>query len=1045
MAFRDTVRRFSDRVRGSLPSFAGTPYPSGNVASPAQNAQELGGSGTFNFGGFIRGEDFNPEMDSLTAIKNLDIMRRSDAQTNAALQVVMQPIRSADKSVDPAGTKEIDFDAAKFVEWNLTSGEAIVWDDFLRQALLMLVFGFYIFEKVWDVKTNGKYEGRIYYRKLSPRPPKTIWQWFTDEDGELLSIKQLAVKAGTYQFLDIPADKLVRFTYNQEGDNFAGISVLRSAYPHWLIKSNLYVVDAIRAVRFGAGIPKAKLLAGFNANKGDKENLIATLAGMSSHQFSYILEPENVDISIMVPEGNKGGAEILPTINHHNEQITANVLARFLDMGGRSMGGSSALGASAMEFFQDAEVSLGNLIEDVIDKQLIRPLIDMNFDINELSGYPRFRFSGIKSQKLEGLATIISSLSKAGMRFDDLETQNTFRQKMDLPELSAPLDDPRAGINAPPGGPTSGGSPAGGGNTRPANTRGTSRAAVPHSPRTTAQTGRTAGVARSTQPPEPPDSFRENQGEQSTRPLQPLSAADVDVTSNAVDHTPEYRTNGLGVVLRNVTQTDAVANTPRLPRTVEGQTTHTSRTVPPTAHMARSSTIGSPSDADTEGHTSSVADSRRHNPLNVVRSASLNERQTALADPATTAIRTLATLKTANDAPGPSSETRNPTNPSPLERPFWRAPTDLESRVLDLREMPRQLDAHRQSLAATLRHVREEQILRVARLVANTSPTNEVKPPLIGKMVADVVKAATAAFQFGFDSVESELRRQRDRTFAMSDAMPFPVAQSGIDASVSAMMTAAARGRSDAGTPGYVDGVSIVGLAQRASIEPVPLDELIATQTSLTVTQVMPSGMPHDLPIVVAIGTRLFILDGHKRLTKLVHDGQTTTDARVIRLADRAVALGAPRTSGTALEHLKSGAAIRVKSVVGKLVASAQTEAMRLRRAGWERGELEEGIKIHLGQLSERDVVQLANVTINEANALGRAAAGEEAKQSGEIEIATYSALLDNDTCDVCREIDSVVFVVGSADYEENMPPNQHCAGWDQCRCTYIYTLKTAA
>src|SRR6266852_6057017 len=163
------ARRFAERL--GLPSFAGTPYPDGR-ANAAQQTTEVGGSGTFNFGGFIRGEDFNPEMDSLTAVKNLDIMRRSDAQTNAAIQVITQPIRSADKSVDPAEETALDKEVADFVQWNLTSGENLVWDDFLRQALLMLVFGYYLFEKVWAVQDKGKYAGKVYYRKLAPRPPK---------------------------------------------------------------------------------------------------------------------------------------------------------------------------------------------------------------------------------------------------------------------------------------------------------------------------------------------------------------------------------------------------------------------------------------------------------------------------------------------------------------------------------------------------------------------------------------------------------------------------------------------------------------------------------------------------------------------------------------------------------------------------------------------------------------------------------------------------------------------------------------------------------
>ena len=77
-AVASVMRRFADTL--GPPSFAGTPYPSGGVDSPAQLKQELGTTGTWNWGGFIRGEDPNVQMDGQTAIKNLDEMRRAERE-----------------------------------------------------------------------------------------------------------------------------------------------------------------------------------------------------------------------------------------------------------------------------------------------------------------------------------------------------------------------------------------------------------------------------------------------------------------------------------------------------------------------------------------------------------------------------------------------------------------------------------------------------------------------------------------------------------------------------------------------------------------------------------------------------------------------------------------------------------------------------------------------------------------------------------------------------------------------------------------------------
>ena len=41
----------------------------------------------------------------------------------------------------------IDKEIADFVDWNLFENMTMTWDDFLRHALLMLPFGFMVFEK----------------------------------------------------------------------------------------------------------------------------------------------------------------------------------------------------------------------------------------------------------------------------------------------------------------------------------------------------------------------------------------------------------------------------------------------------------------------------------------------------------------------------------------------------------------------------------------------------------------------------------------------------------------------------------------------------------------------------------------------------------------------------------------------------------------------------------------------------------------------------------------------------------------------------------
>ena len=70
----------------------------------------------------------------------------------------------------------------------------------------------------------------------------------------------------------------------------------------------------------------------------------------------------------------------------------------------------------------------------------------------------------------------------------------------------------------------------------------------------------------------------------------------------------------------------------------------------------------------------------------------------------------------------------------------------------------------------------------------------------------------------------------------------------------------------------------------------------------------------------------------------------------------------------------------------------------------------------------------------------GMAAAGIE-----EVEYVLYSAILDDNTCPVCRGLDALVMAYGSSDYDELFPPNQNCDGGAACRCMFVFGVSPAA
>ncbi|MCS7265486.1 MAG: hypothetical protein NZ805_11710 [Armatimonadetes bacterium] len=76
-------------------------------------------------------------------------MRHSDATIQALEHAITLPIKATDWRVDPASDSPTAQEAANLVESNLFGGMTITFNDFLREALLALFYGFVVFEKVF--------------------------------------------------------------------------------------------------------------------------------------------------------------------------------------------------------------------------------------------------------------------------------------------------------------------------------------------------------------------------------------------------------------------------------------------------------------------------------------------------------------------------------------------------------------------------------------------------------------------------------------------------------------------------------------------------------------------------------------------------------------------------------------------------------------------------------------------------------------------------------------------------------------------------------
>ena len=432
------------------------------VKAPSGEKVELGErglSGTLIFKGIITREDYNAELIREKALWNYDVMRRSDATVNALLNAMTMPILGADWSIQAASEDDQDVMIADFIRQELFT-RRVVFSDFLREALLMLPFGFSVFERVLEwtdfdwtpppiqpsddkstwptdpltgtpkkpdpVKRKDKSMRLIGLANLASRKQRSIFKWQMD-DG-MPGVKQILPGAN----YNIPWEKLVIFTHNREGSNFEGISALRGAYKHWYLKDKMYLIDALRIEKQSLGI--IELIPPDGADEEQVSDAIEWAQNLRANEMGYFKRPKGWDAHFM-DMGVKGTVDPWPSIEHHDRQIVKNGLAQFLELGAGHKGssGSKAVSQDHSELFEKSLEAVAKNLASTINNYVIKPLCAANF--TGLKAYPQLDHGKIASDDIDKLATGISQLVTAGAVTPDPGFEQWLRTIMHAPDL----------------------------------------------------------------------------------------------------------------------------------------------------------------------------------------------------------------------------------------------------------------------------------------------------------------------------------------------------------------------------------------------------------------------------------------------------------------------------------------------------------------------------------------------------------------------------------------------------------------------------------
>lgn len=413
-------------------------------ASTKMQLKPVGSSGTELFAGYFS-EEYLQTLRGRKGAKIYDEMRRSESQIAMLLNAVMNPIKAGCWEFEAAedvaeGDKHKDL-----IEY--IAKECIDFDTFLHEALTFLIFGYSVFEVVNSVVFNhpkfGTFNG---LKGLAFRSQKTIERWNVESStGELQTVTQWVqgdLVPGRSAMLNMPAQFLLIFSLQKEGDNFEGLSALRPMYGAWFRK-NLYLKLAAIGVEKSA---IGTVVGTIPANKQDPAQIAefkSMLSNFTAHESAYMVKPAGWDVEVIKGEFDSG--KIKELIVLENTEMINSLVANFLALGTGGGSGSFALGTDLSDFFLSGIKTYADLICGVWNRVLIPNLIKLNF--GEQVGYPKLKATGINDKAGKELADILKLFIDSKAIKPDDKLEDFLRKSYDLPPADVATTREAAGTN----------------------------------------------------------------------------------------------------------------------------------------------------------------------------------------------------------------------------------------------------------------------------------------------------------------------------------------------------------------------------------------------------------------------------------------------------------------------------------------------------------------------------------------------------------------------------------------------------------------------
>lgn len=356
-----------DPVRSTSPALRDDPPFVRELRSVAQPVPQ-GGSGVTIYYGRVFGQEDNQDLigpnwyGDMSQVGLAEEMCRTDPHCNSMLEIHKAPLIQATWDFSyPTLAKDptpLQLEMQEFDRWNFF--ELLKWRQTVRQTMDYLRAGFSLLSVTTDIvevpaerfplhpspeMPNGM-KRVLAVTGLEQRTSRSVFQWVMDPDrpSRVAAVVQLVMKSdvnpGGRQTLETvdPANgapRLLRFTFNPNGNNPEGVSLLRPAWGPYKIKKVLQLIDAMRHERQGLGIPQIRMPKGFTSN--DEKIARQILDAVRSHERAYIVLPDGFVFEFN-QTGSGKGTNIHEALERCNRDIWIAGRATFMLLGNGDTG-----------------------------------------------------------------------------------------------------------------------------------------------------------------------------------------------------------------------------------------------------------------------------------------------------------------------------------------------------------------------------------------------------------------------------------------------------------------------------------------------------------------------------------------------------------------------------------------------------------------------------------------------------------------------------------------------------------------------------------